>query len=348
MILLSPYGLRASFQNIHIGDKLPLISGKNVVSDNKISTDKLLQSDKIIVISFWAEWSNRSVKELQFLQELSTQPKCSSINIITIYTGQYDNFHLNEFIKKSKVTLPVLYDNKHMLSNSFGLIAVPSTIITDKQGTIKYLSSGFSLTARDTLMDSIDGLLGISKKKTIPVPDDRYKPNKKALHFYNAAFKLFRQKSYEQALTNLEKAQSYDSLYLQPYQLQSVILFKAKKYDKAMLICQKLLQLDSTLISPQLLLSKNFIRNNMFDDAIVSLNKIIEINSNHLDARFLLVECYTELHKKNEASQHLDFIFSQYSNHPKAFYLQGMLHASSQNKESAIQSFISAGKIIFP
>ncbi len=337
----------ASFQNLLIGDQLPQLQGKDVISLEKISTDKFIQDEKIILICFWAEWSGRSIEELQFLQDLSDDLQDSTVQYLSIYTGRLNSFNLNTYLKSNNISIPVLRDERNKIADAFGLIAVPSTIITDKIVVIRFLFSSFSLTAQDHLIDSLDSLLGRSSEIVI-VSDDRYKPVKKALRFYNAAFKLFGQRSYEQALDNLKQAQVNDSLYLQPYLLESVIRYELAQYEKAVELTYIVSDIDSTLLFPQLLISRNLIRKKEYNEAAELLNKVIKRDSTNLETRFLLVDCYLDMHQSENAQIHLDYILLHYSNHPKALFQQALLYTLVGNKKSAVQTFMTSGDIIFP
>ncbi len=348
VLIITTVNSWASFQNVHLYDQLPEIDGLDIISQDKISTQQFVRSNQIIVISYWAEWSERSVEQLKYFHELARQKIYSEIKFLTIYSGHYNSSQLQEYILKEKITLPVIVDKKSQLAHSFGLIAIPSTIITDKSGIIKSLFSGFSLTAKDKLTDSISVQLGIQVEKDSLIEQSRYRPNKKALHFYNTAFKLFSQKSYEQAVMNLEKAENYDSLYIQPYLLHATILNQTKSYDNIPLIIKKLTAIDSTLLFPNILMSKEFIRNKKYTDAIALLQKVISSDTTQIDAYFLLTECHLSLNQTEYAQNNLNIIFAHYSSNPKAIILQGILHTIGDDKKSAIDSFLKAGKIIFP
>ena len=348
IILITSNDIEASFQNVYLGEILPEIKGVDVVTNNKISSKKILQAKKILIISFWSEWSERSIEQLLYLEKLKQQDPHKKIHIVTIYTGHLDNFKLNEFIKKRNLSLIVLSDHENELAHSFGLIAVPSTIITNNVGIIKTLISGFSLTTQDKIVDSLDVLLGNRLKKRIKAEELLYRPNQKSLHFYNTAFKLFSQRAYEQAMTNLNESLQHDSLYVQPYLLQATILYQTNKFDTVLTICKKLKGIDSTLQTPLLLISKVLIQKKKYQQAIISLQDILKKDSTHIKALLLLVKSYIELQQTDNALNILNRIFTHYSNHPEALVLKGILYINQRNKQLALQSFLTAGKIIFP
>jgi tetratricopeptide (TPR) repeat protein len=111
-----------------------------------INTKSISISDfkgKIIILNFWASWCGPCIKELPFIQELTKiyAQNNSDVILLTINLDHsYD--HLEEFLKANKYNFPVLLNKG--VNISFGVKSIPTTIIIDKKGIIRYKNIGFN------------------------------------------------------------------------------------------------------------------------------------------------------------------------------------------------------------
>jgi len=178
----------AAFRYLHEGMKIPPLEGKDIITNQDITSEAYLKDNNMLIIVFWATWSKRSLDELKALKEIALQYSGKSMKIIavnvddTIITATRKN-RILQIIKDLELPFPAIIDNNLELFYKFGVIAVPSTAITDPTGIIRYGPAGYSLSTKDFIVDSIEVLLGLKDTAELAVAKKGYVPNNKALRY---------------------------------------------------------------------------------------------------------------------------------------------------------------------
>ncbi len=89
---------------------------------------------KVVVLDFWATWCPPCREELPSIEKLRVE-----------FAGQVQFFGVNDedsgtvkdFLRKHKYELPVLMDTKRQVDRQYGISAIPTMFIIDKQGVIR-------------------------------------------------------------------------------------------------------------------------------------------------------------------------------------------------------------------
>jgi peroxiredoxin/outer membrane lipoprotein-sorting protein len=89
---------------------------------------------KVVVLDFWATWCPPCREELPSIEKLREE-----------FAGQVQFFGVNDedsgtvkdFLRKHKYELPVLMDGKRQVDRQYGVSAIPTMFIIDKQGVIR-------------------------------------------------------------------------------------------------------------------------------------------------------------------------------------------------------------------
>lgn len=104
------------------------------------NTVKIGDSGQIIVLNFWATWCPPCRQEMPELNNFA-QKYGSKVMLYTVNV-QESNDKVAGFISQNKYNLNVLLDKDGEVSKTFRINAIPTTIIADRQGIIKYRKSG--------------------------------------------------------------------------------------------------------------------------------------------------------------------------------------------------------------
>lgn len=118
----------------------------------KTLDDKIIDFDdvkgNIAVINFWATWCGPCQVMLPPFEQLyysyidSDDVLIYSINIWEKNKDRYDV--LKDFLEKKKYEFPIFYDEDDVLPRKIGISGLPSTVIIDKEGKIRFIELGFS------------------------------------------------------------------------------------------------------------------------------------------------------------------------------------------------------------
>ncbi len=133
---------------------------------------------KVIVIDFWASWCAPCLDMFPTMAELTERYKHNdSVKFIFINTWedpkQYQDI-FQSFISKSKYGFNFLVDEidksgkQQKTSNLFSVKALPTKIVIDQYGTIKFIEEGYSGSASHlfiSMTTKIDYLLSLPSKK---------------------------------------------------------------------------------------------------------------------------------------------------------------------------------------
>lgn len=97
-------------------------------------------AQQVTILNFWATWCppcRQEMPELEkFAQQYSGKVSFYAINI------QEPAATVNEFLTHNKYTMNVLSDKTGEVSKNFRINSIPTTLVIDKQGIIKYRKSG--------------------------------------------------------------------------------------------------------------------------------------------------------------------------------------------------------------
>ena len=97
---------------------------------------------EVVMINFWASWCAPCRQEMPLLDELYTQYQPMGFTILGVNVEE-DSTKAKQLLKNIPVNFPVLYDNASDVSKLYNVVAMPSTVLVDRDGNIRYLHQGY-------------------------------------------------------------------------------------------------------------------------------------------------------------------------------------------------------------
>ena len=137
------------------------------VNGKEISLDDL--KGKVVVLDFWATWCAPCIASMPAMKKVSSKhPDVVFIFIATQEQGKDPLSRIRAYLKKNGFPLNVLIDtpsktNSDLFStaNLYRINALPTKFVIDKNGKIRFISSGFS---SDTeLINELEAMISITK-----------------------------------------------------------------------------------------------------------------------------------------------------------------------------------------
>ena len=134
------------------------VKAPNIILES--SEDKVIKlSDykgKIVVLNFWATWCPPCKKEMPSLQRFSKMTKDKNIVVLAVAVGQ-DEDDVFPFVNtlKTTPTFPILYDKTSITAKNWGITAMPTTIIINKDGYLTHFALGAREFDNNALIDAI-------------------------------------------------------------------------------------------------------------------------------------------------------------------------------------------------
>ena len=109
-------------------------SGKNI----KLSELR----GQVVLINFWASWCGPCRQEMPKLNDLYERYHGLGFTILGVNVEQ-DSRNAQKLLKDIPVNFPVLFDTSNTVSQLYNVSAMPSTVIVDRNGNMRFLHKGY-------------------------------------------------------------------------------------------------------------------------------------------------------------------------------------------------------------
>jgi Tfp pilus assembly protein PilF/peroxiredoxin len=211
----------ATLQALQPGMEAPDLSLRAITGEAKSFAD--LKGEKLTVLVFWATWSSKSEKILSRMQQLHEKYKGQGLSIIGVNADEQaisaeTLAKIQTLSEKLKIGFPMLIDNGLIAFHDYGVIALPTTVILDRERIIKYELSGYPLVGSEAMADFIASVIEGKKAPAASEARAGYQPNKNALRFYNMGKTTLRSKrTAETAEMWFKKAIEADAEFVLPH-----------------------------------------------------------------------------------------------------------------------------------
>jgi len=121
-------------------------------SGNVISLDDL--KGQVIMINFWASWCGPCRQEMPLLEAIyeKYEPLGFTLLGVNVEENPTDG---QAWLQDRPVSFPVLYDPANGVSKLYDVVAMPSTVLIDRQGNVRYLHHGYKPGYENDYMNQI-------------------------------------------------------------------------------------------------------------------------------------------------------------------------------------------------
>ena len=122
------------------------ISGKAADFTLKSNTGKNLRlSDfrgQVVMINFWASWCGPCRQEMPILDQLYKRYGKLGFTLLGVNVEQ-DSSKANAYLKDIPVSFPILYDTENLTSKLYNVNAMPTTVMVDRNGNMRFIHHGY-------------------------------------------------------------------------------------------------------------------------------------------------------------------------------------------------------------
>jgi peroxiredoxin len=116
------------------------------------------QRGQVVLVNFWATWCGPCRQEMPHLNKLYEKYKSSGFVLLGVNVDD-DTRQAAGVANKLGVKFPVLPDADKRVSKQYDLSAMPSTVLIDRDGRVRYLHRGYQNGYEDTYDRQIRELL---------------------------------------------------------------------------------------------------------------------------------------------------------------------------------------------
>lgn len=97
---------------------------------------------QVVMINFWASWCGPCRQEMPLLEDLYKRYSKLGFTIVGVNVDT-DSSKANNYLKDVSVSFPIVYDTGNTVSKSFNVNAMPTTVIVDRNGNMRFLHQGY-------------------------------------------------------------------------------------------------------------------------------------------------------------------------------------------------------------
>ena len=125
---------------ISVGDTVPSFKARSIDGTKSVAVEDF--RGKVVLIDFWASWCPPCLKSLPKYNELRREIGTSDFEIVAVNVDE-NTEDAKKFLAKHPVSYPIAKDPKGVLPGVFGVKAMPTSYLIDKNGVVKYVHAAF-------------------------------------------------------------------------------------------------------------------------------------------------------------------------------------------------------------
>ncbi|HEV7984612.1 MAG TPA: TlpA disulfide reductase family protein [Steroidobacteraceae bacterium] len=124
------------------------------------STDLSLSDLKgqVVLINFWASWCGPCRQEMPVLEQLYKKYKSAGFTLLGVNV-EPKSADAEGFLKSTPVSFPILFDPDSKVSKLYEVSGMPSTVILDRNGKVRYIHHGYKPGEESEYLDQIRTLV---------------------------------------------------------------------------------------------------------------------------------------------------------------------------------------------
>lgn len=113
---------------------LKSLSGKNL----KLSE----MTGNVVLINFWASWCGPCLQEMPLLNDIHKKYEPLGFTVLGVNVEE-NSSNARAFLADRGVDFPILLDTKNIVSQLYDVVAMPTTVIVDRDGNMRFIHRGY-------------------------------------------------------------------------------------------------------------------------------------------------------------------------------------------------------------
>ena len=113
---------------------------------------------QVVLINFWASWCGPCRQEMPVLEQLYRKYKPAGFTLLGVNVEPKSGDALG-FLKSTPVSFPILFDTTSKVSTLYEVTGMPSTVILDRKGNVRYVHHGYKPGEEGEYLDQIRTLM---------------------------------------------------------------------------------------------------------------------------------------------------------------------------------------------
>jgi thiol-disulfide isomerase/thioredoxin len=114
---------------------------------------------KLVYLDFWASWCAPCRQSFPWLSDLVRRYGARNFVVIGVNVDQ-DREHAERFLNETPANFPIVYDPHGDIATAYKVSGMPSAVLIDRDGRIRFQHNGFSAKRKDLYEEQVQTLLG--------------------------------------------------------------------------------------------------------------------------------------------------------------------------------------------
>ena len=113
---------------------------------------------QVVMVNFWATWCGPCQQEMPLLDQMYKKYKPAGFTLIGVNVDKEEPA-VKELLARKPVSFPVLLDPANQVSKAYHVNEMPSSVIIDRKGEIRYVHKGYHPGDENEYQDRIRQLI---------------------------------------------------------------------------------------------------------------------------------------------------------------------------------------------
>lgn len=97
---------------------------------------------QVVMINFWASWCGPCRQEMPLLDEIHQRYSGLGFTVLGVNVEE-DQSAARDLLEDVPVSFPILFDSRNEVSEAYEVDAMPSTVVVDRDGIVRYIHKGY-------------------------------------------------------------------------------------------------------------------------------------------------------------------------------------------------------------
>ncbi len=97
---------------------------------------------QVVLLNFWASWCGPCRQEMPALDKLHKRYSKLGFTVLGVNVEE-DSAQAKRMLREIRVSFPILFDTQNKASELYHVSAMPTTVIIDRDGNMRYLHKGY-------------------------------------------------------------------------------------------------------------------------------------------------------------------------------------------------------------
>jgi peroxiredoxin len=113
---------------------------------------------QVIMINFWATWCGPCRQEMPLLEQMYRKYQPMGFTMLGVNV-EPDPSGAEDWLKETPVSFPILFDKENRVSKLYNVSGMPSSVLIDRKGNVRYLHRGYKSGDENTYLNYIRTLV---------------------------------------------------------------------------------------------------------------------------------------------------------------------------------------------